>query len=91
LGVTRLNVYAGLAGFFMIRNHFPDHKPELPGLPFPPPGRGPNANVRELLLTIQDRAFDVNNQLYYPKQDALPAGTALPDGPVPPTWVPGEG
>jgi hypothetical protein len=74
----------------MIRNYFPSHKPELPGLPFPPPGRGPNADVRELLLGIQDRAFDMNNQLYYPKQDALPAEFALPNGTVPPTWVPGE-
>lgn len=45
--------------------------------------------MRELLLAIQDRAFDVNNQLYYPKQDALDPTFALPDGPVPPIWVPG--
>jgi bilirubin oxidase len=88
LGVTRLNVYAGLAGFFMLRDFFPNDKPELPGLPFPPPGRGPNEAVRELLLAVQDRAFDTNNQLYYPKQDAVKPEDALPRGPVPPTWKP---
>ncbi|KAF6257813.1 hypothetical protein COO60DRAFT_1460964 [Scenedesmus sp. NREL 46B-D3] len=90
LGATRLNVYTGLAGFFMIRSYFPDRKPELPGIPFPPPGKGPNANARELPLVIQDRAFDVNNQLYYPKQSPtnLPPEEALPVGPVPHTWVP---
>ncbi|WIA36699.1 hypothetical protein OEZ86_007976 [Tetradesmus obliquus] len=88
LGATRLNVYTGLAGFFMIRNKFPRNGPELPGLPFPPPGSGPDSAVRELLLAIQDRAFDVNNQLYYSKQDALDPTFALPDGPVPPIWVP---
>jgi hypothetical protein len=63
LGATRLNVYAGLAGFFMLRDFFPDTQPELPGLPYPPPGKGPDSAVRELLLAVQDRAFDVNNQL----------------------------
>uniref|UniRef100_A0A383VIA1 Plastocyanin-like domain-containing protein n=1 Tax=Tetradesmus obliquus TaxID=3088 RepID=A0A383VIA1_TETOB len=90
LGITRLNVYAGLAGFFMVRDAFPQNSPELPGLPYPPPGRVAPELVRELPLAIQDRAFDVNNQLYYPKQDnlTLPPTDALPLGPVPPTWVP---
>jgi hypothetical protein len=91
LGATRLNVYTGLAGFFMIRNRFPDTKPELPGIPYPPPAKGPDSAVRELLLAVQDRAFDVNNQLYYPKQsnEMLPHANVLPNGHVPPTWVPG--
>jgi hypothetical protein len=50
LGATRLNVYAGLAGFFMLRDSFPGNKPELPCIPFPPPGKGPDSEVRELLL-----------------------------------------
>ncbi|WIA31275.1 hypothetical protein OEZ86_002177 [Tetradesmus obliquus] len=92
LGITRLNVYAGLAGFFMVRDAFPQNSPELPGLPYPPPGRVAPELVRELPLAIQDRAFDVNNQLYYPKQDnlTLPPADALHLGPVPPTWVPGK-
>ncbi|WIA16509.1 hypothetical protein OEZ85_013187 [Tetradesmus obliquus] len=88
LGATRLNVYAGMAGFFMLRDSFPDNKPELPGLPFPPPGKGPDSAVRELLLAIQDRAFDVNNQLYYPKKQGVKPEDILPKGPVPPLWVP---
>jgi hypothetical protein len=82
-------VYASLAGFFMLRDSFPDSKPELPGIPSPPPGKGPDSEVRELLLAIQDRAFDVANQLYYPKKEGVDAEDALPRGPVPPTWVPG--
>ncbi|WIA31356.1 hypothetical protein OEZ86_002257 [Tetradesmus obliquus] len=88
LGITRLNVYSSLAGFFMVRNAFPQNGPELPGLPYLPPGMGPDSAVRELPLAIQDRAFDTSNQLYYPKQTTLPAADALPNGPVPPTWVP---
>jgi spore coat protein A len=88
LGITRLNVYAGLAGFFMVRNTL--NSAELPGLPYPPAGVGPDSDARELPLAIQDRAFDVSNQLYYPKQTTLPPADALPNGPVPPTWVPGE-
>jgi hypothetical protein len=87
LGLTRLNVYAGLAGFFNVRS-----AAELAGIPGPPPGPGiADRLVRELPLAIQDRAFDTNNQLYYPKQDPILVGAdALPNGPVPPTWVPGE-
>jgi hypothetical protein len=91
LGITRLNVYAGLAGFFTVRPTLSG--PELPGLPYPPPGLGPDSAVRELPLAIQDRVFDIFNQLYYPKQTTatLLAADALPVGPVPPTWVPGKG
>jgi hypothetical protein len=74
----------------MVRNSFPQNGPELPGIPYPPPGMGPDSAVRELPLAIQDRAFDIFNQLYYPKQTTLPAADALPNGPVPPTWVPGQ-
>jgi hypothetical protein len=84
-------VYAGLASFFTVRATLSG--PELPGLPYPPPGLGPDSAVRELPLAIQDRAFDIFNQLYYPKQTTatLPTTDALPNGPVPPTWVPGKG
>ena len=57
LGITRLNVYAGLAGFFFIRNAL--DQPELPRIPFPPPGADPalttSTQLRELPLAMQDR------------------------------------
>lgn len=53
LGITRLNVYAGLAGFYLLRN---DHEREL-DLP-----TGDN----EIPLVLQDRSFNGDGSLYYP-------------------------
>lgn len=58
LGVTRLNVYAGLAGFYLLRD----------GWDTGVPGTGANfpAGRYEIELAIQDRMFDVNGQLLFP-------------------------
>jgi len=53
LGITRLNVYAGLFGNCFVRDRFED------GLNLP---RG----KYEIPLTLCDRSFDVDGQLYYP-------------------------
>jgi spore coat protein A, manganese oxidase len=53
LGFTRHNVYAGLAGFYIIRD--PAHEPA--GLPDGP---------YEIPLAIQDRMFTTDGQLWYP-------------------------
>jgi spore coat protein A len=51
LGVTRINVYAGLAGAYIITD----------------PDAGVPANLPELIpLVIQDRTFDVDGQLHLP-------------------------
>ena len=53
LGVTRDNVYAGLAGFYFIRD--PQNEPaNLPTGPY------------EIEMLVQDRSFDTNSQLYFP-------------------------
>jgi spore coat protein A, manganese oxidase len=66
MGVTRLNVYAGLAGFYIIHdahekalvaNH------NLPSKPY------------DIPLAIQDRLFATDGQLYYPA-DPEPGTTA---------------
>ena len=54
-GVTRLNVYAGLAGFYLIRDAVEDSL-NLPSGPF------------EIPLVIQDRMFDDAGQWFYPDQ-----------------------
>jgi len=54
-GVTRLNVYAGLAGFYLIRDAI-EKSLNLPSGPF------------EIPLVIQDRMFDASGQLFYPDQ-----------------------
>ena len=52
LGITRLNVYMGLAGAYVISD--PANEPNL----------GPLAG--DIPLVIQDRMFDTAGQLYYP-------------------------
>jgi spore coat protein A, manganese oxidase len=53
MGITRLNVYAGLAGFYLLR----DPAREPPNLPSGP---------YEREVVIQDRMFDTSGQLFYP-------------------------
>lgn len=67
LGLTRTNVYAGMAGFYLIREKFPSlaNGPELPGIPYPAyDGVIPLSQVRELPLAIQDRSFTSDSQLW---------------------------
>ncbi|MFC7193936.1 multicopper oxidase family protein [Halosimplex aquaticum] len=53
LGITRLNVYAGLAGFYLLRS---EHERDL-DLP---------ADEYEVPLVLQDRTFNEDGSLYYP-------------------------
>lgn len=58
LGLTRLNVYAGLAGFYVLRDDHDTGRPDNPlGLP---------ADPYELGFAIQDRMFRSNGELFYP-------------------------
>ncbi len=78
LGATRLNVYAGLAGFYLLRD--PGREPaNLPGGAVDPVAdRYGNSYEREVV--IQDRMFDTNGQLYWPDDGINPE--------VHPFWVP---
>lgn len=53
LGITRLNVYAGLAGFYLLRS---DHERDL-ALP---------DGEYEIPLVLQDRMFNEDGSLHYP-------------------------
>lgn len=53
VGITRLNVYAGLAGFYLLRDQA-EEKLKLPSGPF------------EVPLVIQDRQFNADASLFYP-------------------------
>ncbi|QWG24665.1 multicopper oxidase domain-containing protein [Bradyrhizobium sediminis] len=66
IGQTRLNVYAGLAGAYLIRD---DHEDAL-GLP---------GGDHEVLLMIQDRSFAADGSLTYPIAES--AGSADRPGP----------
>jgi spore coat protein A len=68
LGITRLNVYAGLAGFFIIRDDRDTGKPDNPlGLP---------AFPYEAAFAIQDKMFNEDGSLFYP---AFPGDPAYKD------------
>lgn len=58
LGITRLNVYAGLAGFYLLRDAddtgLPGNSLDLPAFPY------------EAAFAIQDRMFRNTGQLFYP-------------------------
>jgi spore coat protein A len=55
MGITRLNVYAGLAGFYLIRDGHED-------------GLGLPSGQYEIPLVIQDRFFNQDGSLLYPVQ-----------------------
>ena len=98
LGMTRLNVYAGPAGFYLIRGGPDDvvldsRDGSAAILPGPPPGVGDNplGDYGEIPIAIQDRSFNDNGSLFYPDNrfffDEF-GGPFIPDSPVSPIWNP---
>jgi spore coat protein A, manganese oxidase len=81
LGIVRLNVYAGLEGFYFIRDN---RDTGLGNNPITLPSGNQEA---ELLLA--DRQFDTNGQLYFPDSDN-PANLNGPPGNPDkhPFWIP---
>ncbi len=73
LGMTRLNVYAGPAGFFIVRGGpgdvVLDGRTATPAvLPGPAPALGDPAGLTyyEIPIAIQDRSFNADGSLFYP-------------------------
>jgi FtsP/CotA-like multicopper oxidase with cupredoxin domain len=84
LGITRLNVYAGLAGFYFVRDKFDTGMGDnnLPAFPY------------ELAYAIQDRMFTDKGALFYPAfpGDPFYEGFITDEGAVlPPELFPGGG
>ena len=73
MGITRLNVYAGLAGFYIIR----DVLEERLNLP---------SGKYEIPLMIQDKSFNSDGSLFYPDGPVVNPGE--PEFPVKPSIVP---
>ncbi|MDI3285589.1 multicopper oxidase [Polyangium sp. 15x6] len=102
LGMTRVNVYAGPAGFYIIRGG-PDGdgavidtrsgKPAV--LPGPAPKENdkfpPNKTYYEIPMAIQDRSFNTDGSLFYPDTreffDGI-IGPYIPDTDISPIWNP---
>jgi len=94
LGITRLNVYAGPAGFWLLRGN-DENALKLPG-PAPALGDRPDAKYFEIPIAIQDRSFNKDGSLFYPQDRAFFEGLKpnqldiafSPDSDVAPTWNP---
>jgi spore coat protein A, manganese oxidase len=100
LGMTRLNVYAGPAGFYIIRGGPDDvvldsRDGSLAALPGPAPRANdkfpPNKPYREIPIAIQDRSFNEDGSLFYPDTreffDEI-VGDYIPFGEFSPIWNP---
>jgi FtsP/CotA-like multicopper oxidase with cupredoxin domain len=102
LGMTRLNVYAGPAGFFLIRGGPEGDKAVLDRrtgrtavLPGPAPKEGDafpsNKTYYEIPIAVQDRSFNTDGSLFYPNTRAFfdgITGPYIPDTDVSPIWNP---
>jgi bilirubin oxidase len=83
LGMTRVNVYAGPAGFYLLRGGADEPAPGT--LPGPAPARGDQAAVRyyEIPIAIQDRTFNADGSLFYPDNRAFFEGLEPDDLRIP--------
>lgn len=80
LGMTRLNVYAGLAAFYLLRDARDTGLLNNPiGLP---------AGPYEHEIVIQDRQFDTNGQLYFPDGSGSGLNGTPPNPDFHPFWIP---
>jgi FtsP/CotA-like multicopper oxidase with cupredoxin domain len=71
LGMTRSNVYAGPAGFYLVRGGPGDAVGgTLPG-PAPRLGDPPGTRYYEIPIAIQDRSFNMDGSLFYPGDRAF--------------------
>ncbi|HEX2368931.1 MAG TPA: multicopper oxidase, partial [Acidimicrobiia bacterium] len=102
LGMTRLNVYAGPAGFFLVRGGPEGDKAIVDSrfgttavLPSPAPKEADafpsNKTYYEIPIAIQDRSFNDDGSLFYPDSrfffDQF-GGPYIPESNVSPIWNP---
>ncbi len=80
MGITRANVYSGLAGFYLLRDDVEQGLIDNKVIP---------TGTHELELAIQDRAFKTDGQLYLPamQDDPLPGTTGTVNDVLPPDYV----
>ena len=102
LGMTRLNVYAGPAGFYIVRGGTEGDKAVMGSrsgkkadLPGPAPDEKDDfpsdKTYYEIPIAIQDRAFNSDGSLFYPNTREFFDGTAgpyIPQTDLSPIWNP---
>jgi spore coat protein A len=74
MGITRLNVYAGLAGFYLVTDENEMQLQATNKLP---------ASPYDIGLAIQDRMFTTDGQLYY---TTMPQGAGAPENSIMPEF-----
>jgi len=86
LGMTRLNIRAGLLGMYMLRGGGSDLKRGV--LPGPAPGHGdrPGTRYYEIPLVIQDPTFNTDGTQFIPATNLLSPGPYIPTTDIPPIW-----
>jgi bilirubin oxidase len=93
LGLTRLNLYAGLSGSYLLRGGSAELPAGvLPG-PAPRPGDAPGKRYYEIPLMVQCRSFNADGSLFFPDSrgffgDTDPNGPFIPASDVSPMWNP---
>jgi FtsP/CotA-like multicopper oxidase with cupredoxin domain len=102
LGMTRINVYAGPAGFYIVRGGPQGDQAVRDSrtgrqavLPQPAPSEIdqliPNRRFHEIPIAIQDRAFNADGSLFYPDSRAFfdgVTGPYIPGSDLSPIWNP---
>jgi spore coat protein A len=91
LGITRLNVYAGLAGYYLLRDAWDTGVLDDPATPGNENPSNLPAEQYEIPIAIQDRMFTSTGQLFYPSEpeEGDEHGGMLMSGEVPnPTVLP---
>jgi FtsP/CotA-like multicopper oxidase with cupredoxin domain len=102
LGMTRLNVYAGPAGFYLIRGGpagddavIDSRSGKQAVLPGPAPEENdpfpPDKTYYEIPIAIQDRSFNSDGSLFYPDSRVFFDGIVhgyIPEGEFSPIWNP---
>jgi spore coat protein A len=100
LGITRLNVYAGPAGFYNLRGGPDDVVLDKRGRPAVLPGPAPalgdprGTDYYELPIVIQDRSFNEDGSLFYPENREFFDGATsedpgyIPHGDLAQLWNP---
>ena len=102
LGMTRINVYAGPAGFYIVRGGKQGDEAVRDSrtgrqamLPGPAPSEIdqliPNRSFYEIPIGIQDRAFNADGSLFYPDSRAIfdgVTGPYIPESDLSPIWNP---
>jgi FtsP/CotA-like multicopper oxidase with cupredoxin domain len=80
LGMTRLNIYAGLAAFYLIRD---SHDTGVAGS-----GLNLPSGPYEIELCMQDRQFDTNGQWLFPAGNSAGLNGTPPNPEIHPFWIP---